>query len=88
MSSDGVGESILARLAALEAVNWQEQNTVTLGELADLAEPDYRAELAEFIAQVRYRLDDMKGVTNDHQFFSMFDALVEFVGPWPHEVKP
>jgi hypothetical protein len=44
------------------------------------AEPDYRAELAEFRAQVRYALDEW--VPPGDEAYQRLRALV---GPWPHE---
>ena len=62
---------------------------LALGELSELVGPDYRAELAEFIAQVRYALDDYDAVdaTSDAGI-ELAGRLHVLVGPWPHEVKP
>ncbi len=48
-------------------------------------EPDYRAQLAEFIAQVRYAADeyDRCGYPDDAEC-NLIRRLRALVGPWPH----
>lgn len=61
----------------------------TLGDLSNLAEPDYRAKYAELAAQVRHLADDLDAMGKDWlQPWVVSGRLRALVGDWPHEVKP
>ena len=65
---------------------------LSLGFVAELVGPDYRADLAELRAQVRYLADEY-GVPGpyydaDVRLGALLERLRTLVGDWPHEVKP
>ncbi len=71
---------------------------LALGELSELVGPDYRAELAELRAQVRYLADEIEEGWPEAKSGGLvpsdvIERLRALVGPWgyekdEHEVKP